>query len=202
MTDIFSKWVEAFACQSHPTWSGENKWHKVAMFYFLMEIKQSTPKEQIKIWWESHWQQPHCRRQSWLFVPAVKQGRTRKLSLLWCGPYTIIDKISVVTYWIQLIESPKTLVVHMNILMICYGELQGKPRKKQPTAAQQKRGRETACPNPTSPPATPTSKLTYAKVIANQQETQSAGGYTTSSNELSIGTGRPQCSWQPPVHYG
>ena len=41
-------------------------------------------------------------------VSAVKQGRTRKLSSLWCGPYTIIDRVGTVTYWIQLIGSPKT----------------------------------------------------------------------------------------------
>ena len=27
----------------------------------------------------------------WLYVPAVKQGRTRKLVSLWCGPYTVIN---------------------------------------------------------------------------------------------------------------
>ena len=37
----------------------------------------------------------------WVYVPAVKQERTRKLSLLWCGPYTIIDRVGVVTYQIQ-----------------------------------------------------------------------------------------------------
>ena len=42
------------------------------------------------------------------------------------------------------------------------------------------------------------SKLTYAEVIANQIETQSAGGYTTSSDELSIRTGRPQRNSPPP----
>ena len=30
----------------------------------------------------------------WLYVPAVKQGRTRKLSSLWRGPYTVIDRSS------------------------------------------------------------------------------------------------------------
>ena len=38
----------------------------------------------------------------WLYVPAVKQGRTRKLSSLWRGPYTVIDRVSAVTYRIQL----------------------------------------------------------------------------------------------------
>lgn len=41
----------------------------------------------------------------WLYVPAVKQGRTKKLSSLWRGPYTILDKTSPVNYCIQLIGS-------------------------------------------------------------------------------------------------
>ena len=32
-----------------------------------------------------------------LYVPAVKQGRTRKLSSLWHGPYTVIDRVGAVT---------------------------------------------------------------------------------------------------------
>ena len=130
----------------------------------------------------------------WLYVPAVKQGKTRKLSSLWCGPYTVIDRVGAVTYQIQLIGSPKTLVVHRNRLKLRYGEPQVKASKKQPTLAPRKRGSEPAYPNPTSPPATPASKQTYAEVIANQQETRSSGEYTTSSDKLPIGTGRPQCN--------
>ena len=33
----------------------------------------------------------------WLFVPAVKTGRTKKLASLWQGPYTVIDKLSPVS---------------------------------------------------------------------------------------------------------
>ena len=67
----------------------------------------------------------------WLHVPAVKQGRTRKLSSLWRGPYTVIDRVGAVTYWIQLIGSPKTLVVNRNRLKLCYGEPQVKASNKQ-----------------------------------------------------------------------
>ena len=90
----------------------------------------------------------------------------------------------------------------MNRLKLCYGEPQGKASKKQPTSTPQKRGSEEACPNTISPPATSTSKLTYAEVVANQQEIQSTGGYTTSSDELSIVIERPQRNRQPPVCYG
>ncbi|KAL5516223.1 hypothetical protein EMCRGX_G001504 [Ephydatia muelleri] len=60
--------------------------------------------------------------QLWLFVPAVKQGRTKKLASLWRGPYTVIDRINgALNYRIQLVGSTKTLVVHRNRLKRCYG---------------------------------------------------------------------------------
>ena len=68
----------------------------------------------------------------WLYVPAIKQGRTKKLSSLWRGPYTILDKIGSVTYRVQLIGSAKTLVVHKNRLKICYGE----PMSRTPRSTQ------------------------------------------------------------------
>ena len=39
----------------------------------------------------------------WLFNPAVKVGQTKKFSLLWRGPYTVIDRVNPVNYRIQLI---------------------------------------------------------------------------------------------------
>ena len=47
-----------------------------------------------------------------LFVPAVKQGRTKKLASLWWGPYTVIDGINgALNYSIQLVGSTKTIVI-------------------------------------------------------------------------------------------
>ena len=68
----------------------------------------------------------------WLYVPAIKQDRTKKLSSLWRGPYTILDEIGSVTYRVQLIGSGKTLVVHRNRSKICYGE----PMNKTPRSTQ------------------------------------------------------------------
>ena len=49
--------------------------------------------------------------QVWLYVPAVKQGRTKKLASFWRGPYTVIDRLNAaVNYRIQLVGSTKTLV--------------------------------------------------------------------------------------------
>eukprot|EP00731_Ephydatia_muelleri_P029837 Em0021g360a len=58
----------------------------------------------------------------WLFIPAVKTGRTKKLASLWRGPYTVIDRTGHVNYRIQLIGTTKTLIVHRNRLKLCYGE--------------------------------------------------------------------------------
>ena len=30
----------------------------------------------------------------WLFVLALKKGRTKKLASLWRGPYTVVDKLA------------------------------------------------------------------------------------------------------------
>ena len=48
---------------------------------------------------------------AWLYVPAIKQGRTKKFSSLWQRPYTVIDKTSDVNYKIQLPYSGKLRVI-------------------------------------------------------------------------------------------
>lgn len=58
----------------------------------------------------------------WLYVPAVKRGTTKKFSCLWRGPYTVIDKVNMYNYKIQLIGSTHTLVVHRNRMKQCFGE--------------------------------------------------------------------------------
>ena len=57
-----------------------------------------------------------------------------------CCGMAIINRVGVVTYRMQLIGSPKTLVVHRNKLKLCYGEPQGKVSKKQPTPVLWKKG--------------------------------------------------------------
>ena len=57
--------------------------------------------------------------QVWLYVPAVKRGRTKKLASF---PYTVIDQLNAaVDYRIQLVGSTKPLIVHRNRLKRCYG---------------------------------------------------------------------------------
>ena len=69
--------------------------------------------------------------QVWLHFPAVKTGRSKKLSSQWRGPYTVLDKLSATNYRIKLIGSPANdMVVHHNRLKLCYGTPQ------QPTLTQ------------------------------------------------------------------
>ena len=98
--------------------------------------------------------------QVWLYVPAIKTDTTKKFSSLWRGPYTVIDKLSVLNYHIQLLGVPnKTLVVHHNQLKHCFGTLQLPPEyisQHQPSS---------------------TSTLLYSDVVRRQAPTAS---YTTS----------------------
>ena len=124
----------------------------------------------------------------WLHVPAVKLGRTKKLSSLWRGPYTVLDKTSPVNYKIQLIGSIVSIIVHRNRLKPCYGE----PDEGIP-----------AVHNPSKP-------MSYRDALVQSQpsdELTSVGGYTSSD---SIGTHlnsplestRPVRNRRPPDRYG
>ena len=71
----------------------------------------------------------------WLFVPAMKKGKTKKLASLWRDPYTVVDKTSPVNYRIKLVGGASNLVVHRNRLKLCYGEpspLPPKPNRSNP----------------------------------------------------------------------
>ena len=157
----------------------------------------------------------------WLYVPAVKQGRTKKFSSLWRGPYTIIDRVGAVTYRIQLIGSPKSLVVHRNRLKLCYGELSNRRQPAPPSQRIQRESTNLNSPRKQSDKDSlpPTPKPTYADVVATRPA--AVGGYTTSSNEPqtevmrplstcpppssnehSVETARPQRNRQPPARYG
>ena len=58
----------------------------------------------------------------WLYVPVTKQGRSKKFTTFWRGPYTVIDKTSPYNYRIQLIGTTKTFIVHRNRLKLCHGD--------------------------------------------------------------------------------
>ena len=83
-----------------------------------------------------------------LYVPAVKPGKTKKLSTLWRGPYTVIDRTGPVNYCIQLIGSMTTVIVHRNRLKPCFS----KPNRllRQLQASSTDSDRPTPQPQPTT----------------------------------------------------
>ena len=118
----------------------------------------------------------------WLYVPAVKQGRRRKLSSLWRGPCTVIDRVGAAIYRVQLMGSPKALVVHRNRLKLCYGE----PRTQRPPVPTPQGNHSRLYPQPQSPHILMLLQLTQLHLVS------------TSSRE----TSRPQRNRQPPARYG
>ena len=57
----------------------------------------------------------------WLLVPAIPIGTTPKLSKLWRGPFTIVNRLSEVVYRIKSTENPSNVqVVHVNRLKKCH----------------------------------------------------------------------------------
>ena len=135
----------------------------------------------------------------WLYMPAIKQGRTKKFALLWCGPYTILDRVGPVNYLVQVIGSTKTLVVHWNRLKICYGKPVSKTTQKQSLSTSL---RKNACSTTPSHLAPSNSKPSYADIVRKEPDTRPAAGYTSSWNTDSDIESRPQRNRRPPDHYG
>ena len=132
----------------------------------------------------------------WLYVPAIKSGRTKKFSCLWRGPYTVIDKTSVVNYKVQLLGSTKTVVVHRNRLKTCFG----RPQWKSTTGTNKKAltNEQTSAPIPSSTEVG-TSKRSYAEVTAGAPSASLPGGYT-STDDIRTNS-RPQRNRRPPDRY-
>ena len=63
----------------------------------------------------------------YLHTPVVKNGRSRKLTSPWTGPYSIVDRPSQYNVRIHLIGGRKNLVVHVNRLKPFYGIPQDTP---------------------------------------------------------------------------
>ena len=126
----------------------------------------------------------------WLYVPAIKPGKTKKLSSLWRGPYTVLDKTSPVNYSIQLIGVTTAVTVHRNRLKPCYGgPNQMIPRPKHQTH-----------PNTTHSTSAPMSYrdalLTFPVPPAGYTSSDSIGA---PNNDL---PSRPVRNRQPPERYG
>ena len=163
--------------------------------------------------------------QVWLYVPSVKSGNTKKLASLWCGPYTVIDRINLMNYKIQLISQPsKTLVVHHDRLKHCFGTPQCPPAPpgvspRSPalssstmatcplystvlsTTSLNSPGGYTSSDNPavSLPATTPGSSTTAASSTTAGSSTTSASSTTAASYTTT--PPRPQRSHRPPDRY-
>ena len=132
---------------------------------------------------------------TWLYVPAVKPGQTKKFSCLWRGPYTVIDKTSAVNYRIQLLGSTKTLVVHQNRLKRCYGQPQWKSAAKA-SKNNELCGKQNSLPMGKS---VAVSTKTAAVEASKRVDLDPPAGYT-STNDIGVGS-RPQRIRRPPDRY-
>ena len=130
----------------------------------------------------------------WLYVPALKPGKMKKLSTLWRGPYTVIDRTGPVNYCIQLIGSMTTAIVHRNRLKPCFGNSNRIVRQPQSSSTDSDR-------------PTPHQQLARSYKDALLSTPIPPGGYASSS---SIGThisnsptsARPIRHRRPPDRYG
>ena len=131
--------------------------------------------------------------QVWLYVP-TKPGKTKKLSSLWRGPYTVLDKTSPVNYRIQLIGGTTLVTVHRNRLKPCYGD----PNQMIPRVSKPKHQIQ---PNTTS--STPSAPMSYRDALLNSPVPPA--GYTSSVSTAAPDTGPPSRlvrNRQPPERYG
>lgn len=154
----------------------------------------------------------------WLYIPAVKTGRNRKLASLWRGPYTVIGKTGPVTYRVELIGSTKCLVLHRNRLKLCYGEpgvrdKSTRTRQQPRLPAAPDRGisetRMTSSSDCTVRSQTRSSR-TYADAVAGHTSSEGVDrdnqlpqpdGSPISQDPLSSNSGRPQRNRRPPSRY-
>ncbi|KAG7166512.1 hypothetical protein Hamer_G005624 [Homarus americanus] len=57
----------------------------------------------------------------WLYNPVRKKGQSPKLQSPWEGPYTVVERLSEVTYWIRGRRKAQPKVVHVNRLWQFHG---------------------------------------------------------------------------------
>ena len=118
-----------------------------------------------------------CGDRVWLYIPAVKQGRSKKFSSLWRGPYTVIDKTNSVNYWIQLIGISRSLVIHYNRLKLCYGE-------PEPSSHLTRSGRnrsDNERPATSTPDGSVASNNGLVDFNSSDNQASAVGGYASSS---------------------
>ena len=92
----------------------------------------------------------------------MKPGKTKKLSSLWRGPYTVLNKTSPVNYCIQRIGGTASVTVHRNRLKLCYGD----PNRVAPKSTKST-PQPCSAPTTTTPNKAPSTTRSYRDALLN-----------------------------------
>ena len=172
-------------------------------------LKQAHQRQKLAFDKKEHGETFQVGDRVWLYTPAVKEGRSKKLATQWRGPCTIVDKTSSVNYRIQLIGAAHQIVVHRNRLKPVFGTPELASRGSKPLRATPTR--TSPAPNGGCP--------TYANVVKGSISSSGlSAGSTTALEETASpltqlvddhgthqeisSSARPQRNWQPPERYG
>ena len=133
--------------------------------------------------------------QVYLFVPAVKKGRSTKLASLWQGSYTVVDKTSPVN---QLIGGTKTAIVHHNRLKLCFEEPEGRK-----TCYGQRSQRQGPTPQCQAEAREPNAGYTSSgrDLLAHAPVNPAADMPRPDHEDIQVPQ-RPRRNWVPPDRYG
>ena len=172
-------------------------------------LKQAHQQNKLAVDKKEHGETFRVGDQVWLYTPAVKEGRSKKLATQWRGPYTVVDKTSSVNYRIQLIGTAHQTVVHRNRLKPAFG-------------VPKETSRVSKCPrSPATQASSPPTcgRPTYADIVKGSPNTGvSCAGSTSACEETAVPLtpptdhlhthqesslpDRPRRNRQPPERYG
>ena len=134
----------------------------------------------------------------WLYSPVVGRGGSHKLNCPWKGPYTVMKKISDVTYRVQNLQRRKdSQVVHFNRLKPCPKDIRLERTKQLVT--------QPPCPRNAAPSTQPTPLLSDIELVEDDEISPTVGLEDTDSNpQPTLQTARrnPPRRRHPPQRYG
>ena len=135
----------------------------------------------------------------WLYSPVVGRGGSRKLNCPWKGPYTVMKKISDVTYRVQNLQRRKDRqVVHFNRLKPYPKDIRLERPKQLVT--------QPSCPRNAVPLTQPTPLPSDIELVEEDEEISPTMGLgdTDSNPQPTLRTVRrnPPRGRHPPQRYG
>ena len=134
----------------------------------------------------------------WLYSPVVGRGGSRKLNGPWKGPYTVMKKISDVTYRVQNLQRRKDRqVVHFNRLKPCPKDIRLERPKQLVT--------QPPCSRNAAPSTQPTPLLSDIELVEEDDEISPTVGFgdTDSNPQPTLQTAqRNPPRRHPPQRYG